>query len=290
MRKYIFLAFVLLIALNLGCVLVTITYPTMSDNTGTSGPIPSVNTQGKAHIVETSQTIDTTPNGDNAELVTFIDQDSKGIHHLSSYQIISTGDPATHFHSDTYCNPDWSGCSFLTETYDSALVTPGNIAAICNWASLGTRFNFNCVDIGFTGLCTTYRNQECGRGFGAQYGAQNVHDLIALAQTTEVGGMEALLFHMNGNNTQLTFSAGSQSLQFTPKGDVAMRAVPALHALLVDGTHPAMANNLRKVADQLRTLDSPIVQVCGEYEGISRCANMSGRTWNSLDKAANTLY
>jgi hypothetical protein len=285
MKKYVLLAFGLLVALNLGCVLVNVSYPTISDNTGTSGPIPIVNTNGKAHIIETGQTIDFLPNGDNAELVAFVDQDAKGFHRETAYQIVSTGDPNSHFHADTYCNPDWTGCSFVSSDYQS---DPFGLNE-CSWAGLGTRFNFNCVGIGFTGLCTTYRLGECGRS-ALNIDPSQLSQILNNGSQINWNGKHGLLYNVNALTTQVTLSGNGQSYDLRLRGNLPVRYIPMGNLVLVDATG-AQGSNLRNFAAKLKDINSATVRATMTFHGVSHDFNITGKgLYNQYLKTANALY
>jgi len=268
MKKYIYLAFGLLIALNLGCAYIS--YPMFGDNTGSSGPIPAVNTNGKAHITETKQTI-ALVGGENWENISFIDQTAGGYQRTDTYTIKSTGAPTSHFHSDTYCNPDWTGCAVVTSEYQSI---PGNFPPPCAFATYNTKFAYNCGTIAI-GICMSYRVQECGRGVGAGMPIADWYNLIGLGQGTTYLGREGLRYLINGRNTEITLSNGATNVGVTLRGNLDAIVVPTIRTMYLDMTDPAMAQNFRSFANKLDELGTSSVSMTINYEGISRTTNIA---------------
>src|SRR5262245_66462110 len=111
MKKLFYLAFCLTAALSLGCV--AIVYPTITDNAGNGDT--GTNTNGKAHLIETGQT-SSTAGAKRFEHVAFVDQTAGGVQKVTDYDL-ELAATTSNFHSDTYCNPDWTGCAWFTNNY-----------------------------------------------------------------------------------------------------------------------------------------------------------------------------
>lgn len=154
MKKLLYAAFCLTVAISLGCI--ALTYPTITDNDGSG--VAVVNTNGKAHLIESSQTSQTLPGG-RFEHVSFVDQGPGANQKLTSYELELGAVP--NFHSDTYCNPDWTGCAWVTNDYDPATVP-------CSFSV--ARLNLNCLEISAVGVCFGYRPGECGRSMKSPAG------------------------------------------------------------------------------------------------------------------------
>src|SRR5262245_53978348 len=154
MGKLLYPAFVLTIALSLGCV--AINYPLITDNAGSGSFV--VDTNGKAYIFKGgggSQVV----GGKRFEHIVFVDQTASGDHSLTAYELELAAN-TSNFHSDTYCNPDWAGCAWFTNHY----TPPGS----CTFYGPGSNLNFNCLKISVFGLCFSSRPGECGRSFNTR--------------------------------------------------------------------------------------------------------------------------
>lgn len=233
MKKLFYLAFCLTAALSLGCV--TIVYPTITDNDGSG--VSVVNTNGKAHIIESSQT-SSSVGGKRFEHVAFVDQAAGGSQKLTDYDLeLAAG--SSNFHSDTYCNPDWTGCAWFTNNY----TPPGD----CTFYGAGSKLNLNCLQFSVLGVCFSSRPGECGRA------VRTVKNLRGSEISSLIGmGVE--------NGTNLTFNFNANTAHITlqnPQGSVStMKLAGNTEATLnlnkgllkVDMSSPTYAVNVRKLA------------------------------------------
>src|SRR5262249_39378666 len=136
---------------SLACV--DISYPVITDSSG-MGPF-NVNTNGKAILRLGTSAM--TVGGKTYEAVNFLDHTAAGIHRHSSYEMeLATG--TSNLHSDTYCNPDWTGCAFFTNDYQAPV--PGYP---CTFYGPGASMNLNCLNVSIIGFCYSSRPGECGR-------------------------------------------------------------------------------------------------------------------------------
>lgn len=190
MRKLSYLGFCLVLALGVGCAITN--YPVITDNDqlGPGGAQPGgfiVNTNGKAHIIETSQVSWLYTDGHHEEGFSFADQNSAGDQTLTAYINFSLPGDAT-FHDDTYCSPDWNGCAFWTA--DNPVVGDVNVFD-------GTH-NLACFQgRGGWGTKTSVggRLTECGRV--ADLGLADTVNFYAMGQLGNYEGMEGLFYILN---------------------------------------------------------------------------------------------
>jgi len=195
MKKLLYLAFCLTVAMSLGCI--AITWPCITDNDLESTAL--VNTNGKAHLFETSQT-GTLANGKMYTQASFVDQTAAGDQKLTVYEM--EGMPYE-FHTDTYCNPDWVGCAWFTYNYPCYPFPP------CTFYGPGTSTNFNCLQFSAVGLCNYVRYGECGRGLRMPNMQWSEIDQL---MNSAVEGPNSLTFNINRGNTSVTLQNGSGQL------------------------------------------------------------------------------
>lgn len=88
------------------------------DNGGPGGhPTGFINTNGKAHIAEVIQFGVILADGTTVEIINFLDQKTSPIVQSDLYNYEHRHATADfEFHDDQYCNPDWTGCSAVTNT------------------------------------------------------------------------------------------------------------------------------------------------------------------------------
>jgi hypothetical protein len=189
MKKGLYSAFLATLLVGFGCAITD--YGVITDNDQSNGQGGIVNTQGKAHIRETSQIATIWPDGTD-ELFTFIDQSADSTATLTTYNNFSTGGEPT-FHDDLYCNPDWSGCSiFSAMDNNDANLFDGRSNANCSGARslsllLGTGRYYG----------------ECGRS-NARISVEDKVTLLHSAVKAERFGITGLVWNANGANTVVT--------------------------------------------------------------------------------------
>jgi len=140
-----------------------------------------VNTNGKAHVHESSQVALIWPDGTD-EALWFVDQKANGDRTLTTYVNYSPAYPT--FHDDLYCNPDWQGCAVITA--DDPEIGDVDI--------YDYKYNPNCPaarSIYYLFSTTRYYG-ECGRSI------QDVGALIMMGQPKN-GGLFYLLTPANTN-------------------------------------------------------------------------------------------
>jgi hypothetical protein len=235
MKKLFYLAFCLTAALSLGCV--AITYPTITDNDGNGTTVE--NTNGKAHLIETAQT-SATAGGKRYEHVAFVDQGPGNNQTVTDYDL-ELAASTSNFHSDTYCNPDWTGCAWFTNNY-----TP---PASCTFYGPGSSINFNCLKISVVGLCFSSRPGECGRALNTRgmkhLQPSEISDLINMG----VEGPNSLRYNLNAANTRITLQNPSGSVtSFRPAGNTELTWNLAKGTMSLDMSSPMYAVNIRKLA------------------------------------------
>jgi hypothetical protein len=235
MKKLLYLAFCLTAALSLGCV--TIVYPTITDNAGNGQFV--TNTNGKAHLIETSQSGGIV--GAKAyEHVAFVDQAANGSQKITDYDM-EINAATSNFHSDTYCNPDWTGCAWFTNNY----TPPGS----CTFYGPGANFNLNCLQFSVLGVCFSSRPGECGRSLETRgmkhLQASEIANLINMG----IEGSNTLRYNLNAANTHITLQnpQGSvTSLRLAGNTEVTMNLAKGF--MNMDMSSPMHAVNIRKVA------------------------------------------
>lgn len=233
MKKLFYLAFCLTAALSLGCV--AITYPTVTDNDGQGQFV--TNTNGKAHLVETSQS-GAIVGAKAFEHVAFLDQSAAGTHKVTDYDL-EINAATSNFHSDTYCNPDWTGCAFFTNDY----TPPG----ACTFAD--GKFNYNCLNFSVIGVCFSSRPGECGRALQTR-GTKNLQpseiaDLISMG----IESPNTLTYNLNAANTRITLQNPSGSVtSLRLAGNTEIQVNLSRGFTHIDMSSPMYAVNVRKAA------------------------------------------
>ncbi|PYT08091.1 MAG: hypothetical protein DMF49_06145 [Acidobacteria bacterium] len=235
MKKLFYLAFCAAAALSFGCV--AITYPLITDNAGQG--VYVVNTNGKAHLIEKTQT-SLSDGTTTVEYVAFVDQAASGHQKLTDYELqLATG--TTNFHSDTYCNPDWTGCAWFTHNY----TPPGQ----CTFYDSGSNLNFNCLTfLTAFGTCPQTRNGECGRQFKAP-GHLTGSELSSLINMGVERGTN-LNFNFNANNTHITLQNPTGSITSVKlAGNTEVKFNLAHGTAFVDVSSPTHAQNIKNGAN-----------------------------------------
>lgn len=252
MRKLFYLGFCLVLAMGVGCAITN--YGIIVDNDQGNGSSQDVvNTNGKAHILESSQIATIWSDGTD-EIFTHIDQASDGTAVLTNYNNFSSG--SIIFHDDTYCNPDWNGCSIFT-------APDNNDANIFDGS-----FNTNCSGArSLSVLLSTGRYYgECGRG------NTSLADRMAfmnLGQLVNMMGMEGLAYTATAQNTTILASnaGGSQILPFAGAIPVTFFANDRLG--VVDFTNPLLRSLTDQISNFINATGSPQVNFTITYNGIS---------------------
>lgn len=190
MRKLSYLGFCLVLALGVGCAITD--YPVITDNDqlGPGQAQPGgfiVNTNGKAHIIETTGVSWAYTDGHHEEGFTFADQNSAGDQTLTSYINFSLPGDST-FHDDTYCTPDWNGCAFWTADNPVVGDVNGfdgthNLACFQGRGGWGLKLGQNA------------RLTECGRI--GELGLSDSLNLYMMGQLGTHEGMEGLFYVLN---------------------------------------------------------------------------------------------
>lgn len=165
-----------------------------NNNSDGTHPETFINTNGKAHIIEAFRFAATFADGTVSEHLNFVDQKapSNGVVSSSMYNYEHThfisALPSVFdiFHGDTYCNPDWTGCSSLTNTNN----------AFCNDGSGKGGLTINASCPGTSRLIIlvgdSIRDAECGRS-GVddglpQLGGLSMLDLLSMVAENSIAG------------------------------------------------------------------------------------------------------
>lgn len=271
MRLLIRLTFCCLISLGVGCAITD--YGTIADNdqtrAGNDGPAQVVNTNGKAHINESSQIATLWPDGTD-ELFSFVDQKSDGTSTITTYNNFSTlplGNGT--FHSDLYCNTEWNGCAIFTAPDDN----DGNLFD-------GT-LNPNCPGArSFSIMLSTGRYYgECGRG-AARFSLEQKLAALSSSTRTERFARSGLLWHLSpGDTTVLARNEETGQTYLVP-----LFGASAEHFMSERGNeaatwldHPMLAaamTNLTGMLDDELHADSLLLTI--EVNGVSASFRVAG--------------
>lgn len=270
MRKLFYLGFCLVLAMGVGCAITDYSLITDNDQVANGQGSGVVNTNGKAHIIESSQIATIWPDGTD-EYFSMVDQKANGDRTITTYNNYSTGGAPT-FHDDLYCNPDWSGCAIWSapdpETGDADIFDGSS--------------NLNCAGARSLSLllATSRYYGECGRA------KMSLSDRLALANMGRLGtqmGREGLLFDLNRNNLSITLNnnAGfASNLAITGDATLFLSANGRRLGTL-NATNPLLANVGRGFADFLRTYGTNRTTVTVTYNGISMNWDLGGQKTNS---------
>ena len=187
MRKLFYLGFCAVLISGVGCAITN--YALITDNdqgNGTSGD-GTVNTNGKAKLLTGFQVATIWPDGTD-ELFSMVDQKANGDRTLTTYNNYNPGGAGTTFLDDTYCTPDWNGCSIWTaDDPESGDASPFDGA-----------FNTNCNGArSLQSLLSSARYYgECGRG-------QYIDKKFQAIANLEINGHLAQGYIGPGNTTLL---------------------------------------------------------------------------------------
>jgi len=254
MKKLFYLGFALVLAMGVGCALTN--YELIVDNDqvkqGYMGP---VNTNGKAHVRESSQIATIWPDGTD-ETLWFVDQKANGDRTLTTYNNYSPNGPT--FHDDLYCNPDWQGCALVTAP-DPEI---GDVD-IYDYT-----YNRNCLGIRSLSylLGTTRYYGECGRAI------QDLGALIMMGEPRN-GGLFYLLTPAN-TNILLTSKVDGTTTAMTLNADIPVfvKGMGDRHAT-VDMTNPVMGQMKDKLATHA-DVHGANNQITLQFNGLSKTLNV----------------
>jgi hypothetical protein len=283
MKKLLYLGFCLVLAMAFGCAyteyaIITDNDQTNSDSSnGGSGDGTPVNTNGKAHLQETTQIAVGFADGSYQETISFIDQKMDGTATLTTYSNNTPpgGGPnsLSFFHDDLYCNPDWNGCSIYTSQDNNDCIY---LDGVGNTA--------NCFDGSYNGACGTlalllassrYYAGECGRG---RITLQQQLELAAAGQLRERAGVMGLLYNLNASNFNITLDNNQGvrtnlpmrgNLQFWMAGG--NRRVATL-----DMSNPLFASVGRQYASWLGQNGTGTTTVTACYLGVCKDTRIAG--------------
>ena len=257
MRKLFYLAFCVVLAMGVGCAITA--YDTITDNDqGNGGSSGTINTSGKAHIIEGIQ-IATIWSDGNDELFTMVNQSSNGDRSLTTYNNFSTSAGPT-FHDDLYCNPDWNGCSVFTAPDPAGGLFDGTP-------------NFNCSGArSLQVLLSTGRYYgECGR---MRLPLADRLNLLNLGRIGVKYGKEGLFYDLTRNSFSLWLDNNSGIRTMVPiTGSAQLFASPDDSTGAVDLTNSLLAPMGRYIANwveqnstEVTTAETCYMGVCWSYQ------------------------
>jgi hypothetical protein len=257
---------ILALALGPGCHITN--YELIVDNDQVrNGGSGVVNTNGKAHIRESSQVATLWSDGSD-ESIFFVDQKANGDRTLTTYNNFSTGTSPT-FHDDLYCNPDWQGCAVFSS--DDPEVGDVDI--------FDYEYNRHCDGArSFSDLLATSRYYgECGRS------RISLADRIALVNLGRVGthlGVEALFYDLDRTNTRIELDNLAGTVVGLPVHGRATAAVSMQGGArrgVVDLRDPLLSLTGRAYADFLDRHATRETSATVTYHGITFAQRMAGR-------------
>lgn len=264
MKKLFYLGFALVLAMGVGCALTN--YSLIVDNDQTKNqdapPMQPVNTNGKAHIHESSQIALVWPDGAE-ETLWFVDQKANGDRTLTTYinhtaNGLFVGGPNATFHDDLYCNPDWQGCAIVT--------APDPEVGDVNIYDYS--YNPNCKGARsiYYLLSTTRYYGECGRSM------QDAAALVMMGQPKNGG----LFYLMTPANTSFLFTSKND-------GTTTAMSLPADVSLFVSGvgdrkarldvTNPMFGSFKNALATQA-DIHGANNQITMQFNGLSKSFNV----------------
>lgn len=267
MKKLIYIAFCMTVAMSLGCV--ALIYPNVTDNEG-QGQF-DVKTKS-AHLEETAQTSQTVGSR-RIEHVAFLDQ-KKGTKHKLKAWALELAVSTTNFHSDTFCNAKFANgvdkCRWLENKY----APPGP----CSFTAPGVKLDLKCLgDFSAIGLCFSTRPGECGDKPGKGIpGADSLRlpfdkgELTSLLNAGVEDSRGILNFTVNAGNTQLVFDNGSQSFFPTIAGSYVIPVNMAKGFVDLDMSGLNHATNLRTFAKMLEDGGQSNWTYTVTYNGVTR--------------------
>jgi len=263
MRKLFYLGFCFVLVAGVGCAITNYELITDNDQVHNGQGTGVVNTNGKAHVIET-QIATTFPDGSD-ELIWFVDQKANGDRALSTYNNFSTLDFPM-FHDDKYCNPDWVGCAVITADdpeVGDASVFDYNLNANCS----GLR-SLTYV------LNTTRYYGECGR---MRLGLQDRLNLLNMGRYGQSMGLEGLFFDMNRSNLSITLDNNAGFVTSLPvTADLVAFFAPKERKMVLDMTNPMLGSMSRSYADFLANNATGATKVTFTFNGISMSFDIGG--------------
>jgi len=263
MRKLFYLGFCFVLVAGVGCALTNYELITDNDQVLNGQGSGVVNTQGKAHIIET-QIGFIYPDGSD-ELIWFVDQKSNGDRTLTTYNNYSTTAGPV-LHDDHYCNPDWQGCAIIT----------GDDPEVGDVDIFDYTFNVNCSGLRSLTyvLSTTRYYGECGRM------NLNLQDRLSLLNMGRYGqniGMEGLFFDMNRSNLSITLDNNAGFVTSLPvTADLVAFFAPQNRKMSLDLTNPMLGSMSRSYADFLANNATHATKVTFTYNGIGMSYDIGG--------------
>lgn len=266
MKKLFYLGFCVMLSLGVGCAITNYSLIMDNDQVANGQGTGVVNTNGKAHLRESSQIATIWPDGTD-EWIAFVDQKANGDRTITNYNNFSTGGDPT-FHDDQYCNPDWAGCSMVTA--DDPEVGDADI--------FDYTYNINCQGIRSISLLlsTTRYYGECGRA------NMSIEDRISFMNLGRIGnqfGMTGLFYDFNNLNTTIKLNnlAGFETTIPMTANVGLFTTIAGNRKGSLDLTHPglrAMGNYYADFLDQNATNRTLVTVV---YNGISFSKEIAGR-------------
>jgi hypothetical protein len=230
MRKLFYLGFCVVLATGVGCAITDYELITDTDQLNGAETDAVVNTNGKAHIMESSQVATIWSDGTD-ELFSMVDQKANGDRTITTYNNFTSTYPADDpWHDDLYCNPDWNGCAIWSAP-DPEVGDVDRFDGSWNQNCFGSR------SLSVLAATTRYIG-ECGR----EHLNPAIDERLSAATYGYVGsfnGMSGLWFDYDKTNTSLRVN-GTQ----LPIADGTI-FVSERHQLAFFADNPLIAHTLR---------------------------------------------
>lgn len=285
MRKLFYLGFCLALATGVGCVISDYPIITDTDQVANGPGFYTVNTNGKAHLVE-HNSYALIVGSDVFESLWFADQKANGDQTLYTYMNSTPYGAGNYFHGDLYCNPDWQGCAVATA--DNPVVGDASI--------FDYNANFSCKGSAAISLIISMSSRygECGRAISK---ADQVA-LINMARVTSQNGKDGLLWSFSPSNTTILVDNNAgvvESLRLNGDASLFQSGNTNVKQSWTDLRNPLNASNMREMArfgSQFGTNHTTLTLV---YNGIQMQWNVGGfhnaiSSPAHLTQIANTLW
>lgn len=254
MRKLFYIGFCLTLVMGVGCAITDYALITDNDQTNNSSGASTtgsvvVNTNGKAHIMETSQWAFSFGGGTLEEWIAFVDQDNSGDRVITSYgNDNARGGPS--FHDDDYCNPDWNGCAAWT----------AQDPEVGDADSFDGTQNVNCTLSGsFSVLVGSARLGECGRvGFQGP-STLDMANIVTSLQQAQYLGDDVLVMNITPNNFFMSVDGNAVRVPGT-------QVIWDGNRRIVDVSNFGFASTVRHLSEVVPDGSNPYIEVM--YQGI----------------------
>jgi hypothetical protein len=283
MKKLSYAAFCFVVGMAFGCI--PVEYAIITDNDQTNGDSSNggtgdgapVNTNGKAHIRETTQFAAAFPDGTYYENISFIDQKPDGTATLTTYGNTTPpgGDPnsLSIFHDDLYCNPDWNGCSVYTSQDNNDCIYLDGVGNSVN--CFDGQHNGNCGSLVLLLASDRYYGSECGRN---RLRLEDRLTVLASGRLRERAGVMGLVYNLNASNFNIVLDNNrGTSTNLPVRGNMQFRVSGGNRRVgILDASNPLFGSMGRQYATWLGQNGTGTTTVTACYLGICKDTRIAG--------------